>query len=191
MSPAKDCTGVVRGILGDAMQFDEVLRTWKEFFEREGIRYAVIGGLAMRAWGYGRTTEDVDFVVESGMRRRVIAFAESQGFQTLNVTQGYSNHERGADRLDFMYVEADTAEQIFAAAENRTFVGDIPLTVARPEHLAAMKAVAIKSAPRRAYRDMSDVLFLLSVPGVDRKFIRDYFERKGMLDVFNAIEKHS
>jgi hypothetical protein len=46
------------------MQFDEVLRTWKDFFEREGIRYALIGGLAMRAWGSGRTTEDVDFVVE-------------------------------------------------------------------------------------------------------------------------------
>jgi len=29
------------------MQFDEVLRTFAEFFEREGIRYAVAGGLAI------------------------------------------------------------------------------------------------------------------------------------------------
>src|SRR5262249_46708902 len=33
------------------MQFDEVLRTFGEFFEREKIPYAVIGGLAMQAWG--------------------------------------------------------------------------------------------------------------------------------------------
>jgi len=117
------------------------------------------------------------------------SIAEAQGFLTLNVTLGYSNHERGADRLDFMYVETATAEQIFAAAEQRTFIGDIPLAVARPEHLAAMKAIAIKSAPRRAFRHMSNIGFLLRVPGVDRQFIRDCFERKGMLDVFNAIEE--
>ena len=35
---------------------------------------------------------------------------------------------------------------------------------------------------------MSDVAFLLRIPGVDRKFIRDYFERKGLLDVFDDIE---
>jgi len=172
------------------MQFDEVLRTWKEFFEREGIRYALIGGLALRAWGSTRATEDVDFVVESTSRPRVISFAEEQGFETLYVSAGYSNHERGSDRLDFMYVEPATAELIFAGAKERTFIGDVPLKVARPEHLAAMKAIAIKSAPRRAYRDMNDVIVLLRLPGVDRAFIREYFERKGLLDVYNEIEKH-
>lgn len=140
-----------------AMQFDEVLRTWKEFFEREGVRYALIGGLAMSAWGSSRSTDDVDFV----------------------------------DKLDFMYVDPSTAEQIFDHAAKKTFVGDIPLQVASPEHLAAMKAIAIKSAPRRAFRDMHDVGLLLRLPGVDRKFIRDYFERKGLLDVFNEIEKRT
>jgi hypothetical protein len=57
------------------MQFDEVLRTWKEFFEREGVRYAVIGGLAVYAWGGTRPTKDVDFAVELAERDRVIAFA--------------------------------------------------------------------------------------------------------------------
>lgn len=64
------------------MQFENVLRTWKAFFEREGIRYAVIGGLAMSAWGSPRAN------------------------------------------------------------------------------------------PRRAYRDMHDVMVLLRQPGVDRRFIR-------------------
>jgi Nucleotidyl transferase AbiEii toxin, Type IV TA system len=174
-----------------AMQFDEVLRTWKGFFEREGVRYALIGGLAMRAWGSARTTHDVDFVVDSAARDRVVSFAEEQGFKTIHMSEAYSNHERGSDYLDFMYVEPSTANQIFAAAEERTAIGDLPLNVARPEHLAAMKAIAIRSAPRRAFRDMSDVGFLLRLPGVDRQFIREYFERKGMLEVFDEIEKRT
>ena len=126
-----------------AMQFDEVLRTWKEFFEREGVRYALIGGLAMSAWGSSRSTDDVDFVVEAAAQPRVLAFAEAQGFEELHVSTGYSNHQRGGDKLDFMYVAPSTAEQIFDHAEKKTFVGDIPLQVASPEHLAAMKAIAI------------------------------------------------
>ena len=173
------------------MQFDQVLRTWKAFFEREGVRYAVIGGLAMRAWGSPRTTEDVDFVVDLAARERVIGFAEAEGFETLHVSDSYSNHLRGVDRIDFMYVEPSTADQIFGAADEKTFIGDVPLNVARPEHLAAMKALAIKWNPRRAFRDMSDIGILLRVPGVDRAFIRDYFARKGMLDVFDEIEKHT
>lgn len=171
------------------MEFDEVLRTWKAFFEREQIQYALIGGLAMAAWGSGRTTRDVDFVVEISAQLRVISFAESQRFTTLHASDAYSNHVRGSDQLDFMYVQRETAQQIFAAAEERTFIGDIPLNVARPEHLAAMKAVAIKSAPRRAFRDISDVIFLLRLPAVDRDFVRDYFARKGLLDVYSEIEK--
>jgi hypothetical protein len=171
------------------MQFDEVLRSFSEFFEREGIRYALIGGLAMNAWGSGRTTQDADFVVELTQRERAIAFAESQGFETIHVSEGYSNHVRGHDRVDFMYVNASTAAQLFERAEQRTVALDISLPVARPEHLAAMKAIAIKWAPRRAYRDISDVLFLLRLPGVDREFVREYFVRNGMLDIFNDIEK--
>jgi hypothetical protein len=171
------------------MQFELVLRSWKEFFEREGVRYALIGGLAMRAWGSARGTHDVDFVVDSAVQARVIAFAEEQGFVTVHVSEAYSNHHRGSDYLDFMYVDPSTADQIFTQARERVPVGDIRLNVASPEHIAAMKATSIKSAPRRAFRDMSDVGFLLRVPGVDRQFIRDYFQRKGLLDVFDEIEK--
>jgi hypothetical protein len=171
------------------MQFDEVLRTFAGFFEREGIRYAVIGGLAIRAWGHVRTTQDIDLVVEQSSKERVLAFSESQGFETIHVSDGYSNHVRGSDRIDFMYVDPATARDIFDGAQRRTVVGDIELDVAKPEHLSAMKAIAIKYNPRRGWRDVDDVLFLLRLPGVDRKFIRDYFERKGLLHVFDEIEK--
>lgn len=171
------------------MQFDQVLRTFSEFFERETIRYAVIGGLAIRAWGHVRATQDVDFVVEQKSRAQAVAFAEAQGFETLHVSDGYSNHVRGADRVDFMYVDSVTAADIFNGAQHREVIAGVRMDVAKPEHLSAMKAIAIKYNPRRGWRDVDDVLFLLRLPGVDRRFVRDYFERKGLLEIFNEIEK--
>jgi hypothetical protein len=171
------------------MQFDEVLLSFTGFFQREHIRYAVIGGLAIRAWGHVRTTQDGGFVVEQASKGRVVAFAESEGFETLHVSEGYSNHVRHSDRVDFMYVDTATADAIFGQAETREVVSDIRLPVARPEHLSAMKALAIKYNPRRGWRDVDDVLFLLRLPGVDRQAVRDYFVRKGLLDTFNEIER--
>jgi hypothetical protein len=63
------------------------------------------------------------------------------------------------------------------------------MPVASPEHLAMMKAVAMKSFPHRALYEGEDVRTLLKVPGVDREAVRDYFARHGLLELFDAIEK--
>lgn len=174
------------------MKFDAVLRMWKEWFEREGIRYAVIGGLAVQAWGHSRFTKDIDIVVPSDVRERVVAQAETLGYETLNVSGGYSNHlhpNRDLGRLDFMYVDPATAEKLFAAAEDRPILAEVTAPVARPEHLAMMKAIAMKSSPQRVLFDAEDVRMLLTVPGVDRAQVRDYFAKHGLLELFDAIER--
>ena len=174
------------------MRFDVVLRTFIDFFEVEGIRYAVIGGLAMQAWGASRFTKDADIAVDREAREKVVAFAESIGYETLAVFDGYSNHlnsDEDYGRLDFMYVAGETARKIFSSVETRRVVGDVAAPVARPEHLAMMKAIAMKNRPQRALYEGEDVRLLLSVPGVDHAEIRDFFERNGLLELFNAIEK--
>lgn len=174
------------------MQFDEVLRTWKAFFEREGVRYALIGGLAVHAWGRSRLTKDVDFVVDASSRERVVAFAESLGYETLRVSAGYSNHEHAdfeLGRIDFMYVSGDTADALFTAVSEKEVVGGISAPVASAEHLAMMKAIAMKNVPHRALFEGEDVRVLLKVPGVNRDAVREYYRRHGLLERFNAIEK--
>lgn len=176
------------------MQFDEVLQTFARFFEREHIRYAVIGGLALQAWGSSRFTRDADMVVERSARDRVLAFVESLGYETLHVSDGYSNHlhsdpQRG--RVDFMYVDPDTAAKLFQEAVEKPIVGDFSAPVPKPEHLLAMKAISMKNSPQRVLIDSPDVQFLLRLPGVDRVAVRDYFARHGLLDLFDAIERQS
>lgn len=171
-----------------------MLRVFSEFFERESIRYALIGGLALQAWGLSRFTRDVDFVVPRAAQDRVVAFTESRGFETLHVSEGYSNHlhpdpDRG--RVDFMYVDEATAAKLFASAVRKTIVGTQAAPVPAPEHLLAMKALAMKNAPDRVLADAPDVQFLLKLPGVDRMAARDFFARHGLLELFDAIERQS
>ncbi|HYO75739.1 MAG TPA: hypothetical protein VE010_04695, partial [Thermoanaerobaculia bacterium] len=124
------------------MKFDEVLRTFARFFEREEIRYAVAGGVAVHAWGHSRTTQDIDFAVDGNEQQRVIAFAESIGYTTLYASTGYSNHEHPSEtfgRVDLLYVYGTTAERLFADAGSRLVAGDVEAPVTKPEHLIAMK----------------------------------------------------
>ena len=176
------------------MQFDEVLRTFAGFFEREGIRYAVAGGLAIHAWGHSRTTQDIDFAIDGAAQQRVIAFSESIGYETLYASTGYSNHEHPDEtfgRVDLLYVYGDTADRVFAAAGQRFIAGGVEAPVPKPEHLIAMKVQAIKNAPRRVSIDVPDIEFLLRLPGVDRAAVRDYFDRAGLLRIYDVISEET
>jgi methyl coenzyme M reductase beta subunit len=174
------------------MQFDVVLRTFSDYFEREKVRYAVIGGLAVYAWGRLRPTKDADFAVDQANSKRVVTFAESLGYETLQMTSGFSNHlhtDPTFGRVDFMYLDPATAEKVFGAAVTKVILEGTESNVASPEHLAMMKALAMKNYPHRALFEGEDVRTLLNVPGVDRDAVRDYFRRHGMLDLFDAIDK--
>ena len=174
------------------MRFDVVLKTFSEFFEREAIRYAVVGGLAVHAWGGSRYTKDVDFVIDRRDRERAIAFAESLGYETLHVNESFSNHLHNnpeLGRVDILYVDPQTAAKMFATTSTKQIVGDYSGPVASAEHLAMMKGLAMKNFPHRSLYEGEDVRILLSTPGVNREAVRDYFERIGMLELFDVIDK--
>ena len=173
------------------MKFDEVLRRFSAFFEAEGIRYALAGGNALLAWGHQRMTHDVDFVVDGARRDDAIAYAESLGYETTFVADGYSNHyhaDADLGHVDFLYVYGPTAEALFSAAARLETLG-VPLPVTQPEHLVAMKVHAMKQRPMRVLIDAPDIAFLLSLPGVDRERIREYFAQSGLLKIFDELEK--
>lgn len=174
------------------MEFEGVLRTFADFFERNSIAYVIIGGVAVNAWGRARSTKDVDFAVDAGDKDRVLAFTESLGYQALHVSEAFSNHahsDPACGRVDFMYLKGKTAEQVFSAASSKPLLPGRDLAVASPEHLAMMKALSMKNFPHRALYEGEDVRVLLAVPGVDRAVVRDYFERHGLLELYDAIEK--
>jgi hypothetical protein len=173
------------------MQFDEVLRAWSTFFEGEGIRYALAGGNALVAWGNDRPTHDADFAVDGGHRERVILHAESLGYETTFVSEGFSNHHHpSADlgHVDFLYLYGITADTLFGEATRRATFG-LQLPVLRPEHLIAMKVRAMKNRPMRVLIDSPDIAYLLGLPGIDRERVREYFAQQGLLKIYDELEK--
>ncbi len=174
------------------MDFGTVLRTVSAFMESKEYRFALIGGVALAAYGFARTTLDLDLVVEARGRDDLIAFIESLGFATLHRSTGYSNHlhsDPAWGRLDCVYAGGATSEQLFAACRVAKAPGGLALPVPKPEHLAALKVVAMKNDPARVFQDMADIRFLLQLPQVDRQEVRGYFERHGMPERFDDIAK--
>jgi len=169
-----------------------VLSTLAEFLEREGIPYAVVGAFGLQAYGLGRATMDVDLVAVAEAQRRVLAFLESLGYETLHESAGYSNHVHpmpAMGRVDFIYVGGDTGRLLFGQCIPALELGERRLPVPRPEHLAAMKVQAMKNDPGRTLQDMADIQFLLGMPGVDQEEIRGYFERAGLVERYLEIKQ--
>ena len=90
-----------------------------------------------------------------------------------------------------MYIDPATAEKVFSTASVRPILGHVSAPVPKPEHLLAMKALAMKNSPQRVLIDSPDVQFLLRLPGVNRSEVREYFARHGLLELFDEIEKRS
>jgi hypothetical protein len=162
------------------------------FLEEHRYRHALVGGLALAAYGLARTTLDLDLAVEARAQDDLVPFLESKGYDTLYRSPGYSNHlhrSAAGGRVDFVYMDPATSDLLFRNA--REFSGLVGrVLVPKPEHLAAMKVLAMKNDPSRTLQDLADVRFLLGVPGVDRDEIRGYFLRHGLEKRFDEIEAY-
>ena len=174
------------------VDFVAELRAVHEFLDSHGFRSAVIGGVALAAYGHPRMTLDLDMVTESAAQDVLVAFMESRGFTTLHRSSGYSNHrhpERRHGRVDFMYVQGRTSELLFGALRHLPGPGGVRVAVPRPEHLIAMKVHAIRNDPRRRLRDLADIGFLLGRDDVDRESARRYFEQADLMEAWDELQR--
>lgn len=66
------------------MDFAHVIDTVSRFFKDRDHPFAIIGGISMAAYGMVRTTLDVRLVTTGKAQRELIAFLESEGYQTIH-----------------------------------------------------------------------------------------------------------
>ena len=174
------------------MDFGRNLEELKNFLDTRQYRWALIGGVALAVYGLARTTLDLDLAVEMDAQEEIVSFMEKSGFQTLHRSAAYSNHlhpDPVRGRVDFLYVRGSTRDRLFAEAQVRKGPHGILVSVPKPEHLIAMKVLAIKSDPGRTFQDLADIRYLASLPGVDHDEIRSQFERHGLLDRYRELER--
>jgi hypothetical protein len=172
------------------MDFARVLALVTGFAAERGIRTALIGGLAMAAHGLPRTTFDLDLAVDGDHQDEVIRLLEANGYRTLHRSIGYSNHlhtDAAMGRVDLVFLRGATREAVFGSARSLDGPEGGLIAVASPEHLAAMKVVAMKNDPSRTFGELEDIRFLLSLPGVDRAAIEGYFVKRGLENRFREL----
>ena len=172
------------------MKFKKTFQLLIDFFERERIDYALIGAFALKAYGYTRATQDVDFIAKQKDQKKIIVNLESLGFETIYSSTGYSNHLHplsGMGRIDFVYVKGDTAESIFKEAVRILLFDNLTVPVVRPEHIVALKVFAMKNDPDRALREMADIKELLSLPEINLQEVQKYFEKYGQMERYYDI----
>lgn len=171
------------------MDLRRLLEVVRSACEAAGARWAVIGGVAMNAYGNARTTFDFDVASEDRCREEILRKLQVEGFRLLNDVPAFSNllhDDRDLGRLDFLWLDEKTSERVFAESRSLPVKGS-SIPVASPEHLVAMKVQAVASKPTRVFRDGADLQFLLEVPGIDDNRVREFFEGAGLLELLGRL----
>ena len=136
--------------------------------EAPALRFLVIGGYAVNAHGYSRTTIDIDFLVRREDRALWMARLCQRGCAILREADVFMQftQERGT-AIDLMLVRDETFEQFWTASEERTAMG-VLVRVPSLDHLIALKLHALKQQlAQRTFKDADDVESLVRMNKLD------------------------
>ncbi len=148
------------------MDFERVLRALLELFEREKIRYGVLGGFALGALGVARTTMDIDFLIHRDDLERLNNLLSELGYRLWVRTENVS-HYRHLDpawgALDFLHAFRQYSLEILERTRTQpVFGGTLHIKVLQPEDVIGFKIQAIANNPLRAAREALDIESLMS-----------------------------
>lgn len=118
-----------------------------ELAQLEGVRVALLGGLAMHLYGSDRLTGDVDFVSEGSLSSLPSGPLLSFGGVKTTAPNGVP--------VDLVVRSDDYAELYGEALDRAQALPEVPWLVVRPEYLAAMKMIAGRP------RDENDLAHLI------------------------------
>ena len=140
--------------------------------ESAGLRLLLIGGHAVNARGYERTTMDVDFLVPVRDLTKWKTILAEAGFRLFRETKAFAQFEPNspdAFPLDLMLVDDPTFEKLMQGAEFLHFA-DRKVAVAGALHLIALKLHATRTWDRAVQgKDYYDILGLIRANHVDVK----------------------
>jgi len=175
------------------MNFKSILSVLIEKFNENEIRYALMGGLALGLWGVGRSTVDIDFLVDRGDLSRIDHIMQELGyeckFKSENVSQ-YVSPLKIYGEVDFLHAFREASlEMLKRAVEKDILERSLKIKVLKPEDLIGLKFQAIKNNPLREQTDIKDIKALLSILGgnLDWSEIEEYAKIFDIMDVYKKI----
>ena len=150
-----------------------------------GVRFALIGGLALASHKVVRATQDVDLLIDADKADEIDAELSRLGYRCLHRSADAGNYARGDERVDLLYASRPVARRLLSdAVELKTALGD--LRVVSAEGLIGFKLQGLVNDPHRT-QDLEDIRALLRAnrATLDMEQVRGYFrlfERESLLD---------
>jgi Domain of unknown function (DUF1814). len=163
---------------------EAALRLAVEALRKEGVRWAVVGGLAVSARAEPRTTRDVDVavgVVDDAEAERILFRLQGHGLVVVSVVEQTARKRLATARLrpageaphglllDLLFASSGIEEEIVASADEIEVLPGLTIPIARTGHLVALKALARNDRDRP--QDLDDIRALLR--GASRVDVED------------------
>ena len=162
-------------------------------FEKENIRYALMGGFALGLWGGSRSTVDLDFLVHRDDIGKVHEIMTKAGYErhrhTENVSQ-YTSPLNVLGGMDFIHAFRDASlEMLRRAAVKDIFGGDLKIRTLIPEDIIGLKLQAVYNNPSREKIDLADIEMLVSIhrENLDWELLEKYFRIFEMEELYGKI----
>lgn len=143
----------------------------KQIADREGVKFVVIGGLAMHLYGFDRATKDIDFIAERRLSLEVTRYLSFGG-------ERYEIEVDG-EKIDVDWIlRRDQYKEFYKLALAESEELSHGFRIITPEWLVILKYIAGRP------KDEIDMLWLLQQPDlVKRRLVR-----KKIMQVVGAMQ---
>lgn len=135
-----------------------------------GIPFLVIGGYAVLAHGYVRTTEDLDIIVQRERRAQLGKLLGGMGMSVKNDAANFIQFNRRNESsmdVDLMFVSEDVFSQLEQSSIEAKVDG-VSVRVVSLLHLIALKCHALQhSKSLRRLKDTDDMVQLILINRLD------------------------
>lgn len=164
------------------MKFYTGVQEFTAQLEAKNVPYAVIGGLAVFAYGGERTTFDIDFLVPGIQRESVKSIASNLGFKIVNENTEVLQLS-GPTQVDIIFANRPPTLKMLESCRK---IDTLPFPVVAPEDLIGLKIQAFVGDRKREFIDKGDILTLMrTIPRLNFQTIKEYAE---IFDVWTEIE---
>jgi predicted nucleotidyltransferase len=168
------------------------LRTLDTQLRQAGIRYAMIGGIAVNLHGFVRATRDLDFILLAEDAEGMHGLLSDMGYEPIDRSPDLASYVRGTTRVDILFARRPISRGLLDGCRETGFHGT-RIPVISLEGLIGLKIQAYTDDPVRRLRDLTDMMELIKInrDRLDLDEIRSYFrlfERENLLDdILRAI----
>jgi hypothetical protein len=177
------------------MDFKNVLDKLLTAFKEQDIRYALMGGMALGAWGVPRGTVDIDFLVHRDDIEKIDGIMKALGYECKhksdNVSQ-YLSPLKIFGEVDFLYAfRTHSLSMLQRTEEKKMFDGTVTVKVLKIEDLIGFKLQGMVNDESRQGIDLPDIESLMTVnsKSLDWNLIREYFDLFNRVELFDALRE--